>query len=317
MSTVNVRDGVMQMVNSYTGSMKADIMNYLDKSVAENKQLRNENKKLQEENRQLRVANGKLETRVDMLEMMQGLDKPTLTKALAVEPKKLLKEGVVDEDLFITGRLNDGAWSLYFQETLDRLYEHVGLAEKEGTIHPSKRPVLLIAKDVSGSMGVEEKYLLRCIAAWTTEILTRKYGKRVIVRYVNFHTEAKEVNEDVFLKGGERGGTIASSAGKLLNLIADEYDYGSNDEIYTLFLSDGDNLTSDNQRLMQEFNRLSVKSKKVWYAEANIYKRSSTILTALKALERKGELRTFNHIFTDRGQVLNVLNRMFREGERN
>lgn len=310
MSTINVRDNVMQILNKAHSDAKREIYKDLSNTMKENEQLRTENDDLKGKVTRLEE---KLKAHIDIRNMEKAI---AIANKETVTPKKVLKDAVTDEELFVDGKLDDCSRDLYFQETSDKLYEHIGLNEKEGTIHPNRRPVLLIAKDSSGSMGIWEKYMSRCIATWTEEMLSRKYNTRVIVRYVNFHTEAKEVEKEVFFTGGDTGGTIASSAGKLLNLIAEEYNYGNgaNDDIYTLFLSDGDNLTSDNERLMQAFNRLAVKCKKVWYVEPNQYKRHSTILTAFRNQERRGELTTFCHIFGERATVLTVLNQMFREG---
>ncbi|AMO25843.1 hypothetical protein Blue_020 [Bacillus phage Deep Blue] len=297
MSTINVRDGAMQIINRYTASMKADVMNYVDKSVAENKQLRNENKQLK--------------AKVKELETLRGLDIPKLTKAVAAEPKKILKDALTDEDLFVDGNMDDCERNLYFNETSDRLYTELGLDKQEGTTNPGHKPVLLIAKDCSGSMGIWENYMARCVATWTINMLNRKYGQHVDVRYVNFHTEAKEVSEAEFHKHRESGGTIASSAGKLLNEIADEYNYESTDDVHVLFLSDGDNITSDNPRLIKYFQRLVGKSKDVWYIEQNQYKRFSTIRTAFVNQQKVDKIGMFATEFNSRTQLLYVLLQMF------
>lgn len=301
-----MRDNVMQILNQANTKAKREIYQFLDNVMQFNEQLRTEND-------ELKGKVTRLEERVKFLESLPTQTPKSLLEPL--EPKKLLKEALTDEELFVDGRIDENDQYLYFGETSDKLYEHLELDKTRGSIHKDKRPILLVAKDSSGSMGIWEKYMARCITTWTREMLGRKYNCLPIVRYVNFHTEAKEVQEDVFFSGGDTGGTIASSAGKLLNLIAEEYDYTGNDDIHVLFLSDGDNLTSDNTRLMNQFNKLSVKSEKVWYVEPNQYNRFSTILKRFTELERSGELTTFCHQFNTRHQVLNVLTKMFSQGE--
>ncbi|AHN66504.1 sporulation protein [Bacillus phage Bcp1] len=307
MSTINMRDNVMQIMNQANTKAKREIYDYLDNVMQFNDKLRTENDQLKSDNHNLKERVRILESR----EKAMAVEPVTVP----LEPKKTLKEAVTDEELFVDGRIDENDQYLYFGETSDKLYEHIGLDRTRGSIHKDKRPVLLVAKDCSGSMGIWEKYMARCITTWTREMLARKYNYLPIVRYVNFHTEAKEVEEDIFFKGGESGGTIASSAGKLLNLIAEEYNYTGDDDIHVLFLSDGDNLTSDNTRLMNQFNKLAVKSEKVWYVEPNQYNRFSTILKAFTELERKGKLTTFCHQFNTRHQVLNVITKMFQQGE--
>lgn len=298
-----MRDNVMQIMNRAHSDAKREIYKDLSKVMTENEQLRTEND-------ELKGKVTRLEERVKFLESLPTQMPKSLLEP--VIPKKVLKLALTDEDLFREGDLDECTQDLYFNETSDRLYKAIGLDKKEGTTQPGHRPVLLIAKDCSGSMGIWEKYMSECIATWTEEMLSRKYGQRVIVRYVNFHTEAKEVERDEFYKGYEHGGTIVSTAGKLLNTIADEYDYTGKDDIHVLFLSDGDNLTSDNTRAITQFRRLVGKSKDVWYVEPNQYNRHSTIRTGF-GHERtaNGKIGMFALDFKSREEVLKIIDFMF------
>lgn len=305
MSTINMRDNVMQILNKAHSDAKREIYKDLSKVMTDQE-------KIQIENDHLRAENESLKARVKFLESL-----PTaMTKGLIdkVEPKKLLKDAVTDEDLFVEGKMDEDDKYLYFNETSDRLYTELGLDKMEGTTTPGHRPVLLIAKDSSGSMGIWEKYMSECIATWTINMLNRKYGKHVKVRYVSFHTEAKEVSEDTFYKGTDTGGTIASSATRLLNAMADEYNYESTDDVHVLILSDGDNLTSDNQRFIKFLTRLAGKAKDVWYVEPNQYNRSSTIRTAFDNFKSDTKIGVHSLMFKTRGQVLPVLYKMFNNG---
>ncbi|WQZ49560.1 putative sporulation protein [Bacillus phage Z3] len=295
MSTINVRDGVMQIVNRHTAAMKLEVMEYLDSAI--------------DDNRKLRKKNRELTDKVKELETLRGLDKP---KTVAIQPKHLLSEALTDENVFLEGKLDDTTRKLYFDDTSDRLYKEIGLDKKEGATSPGHKPVLLVAKDTSGSMGVWEQYMSNCITSWTVNMLARKYGQRVDVRYVLYTTEAREVSEDDFRKSTESGGTLASSAGELLNKIADGYNYETTDDIHVLLLTDGDNLTSDTQKFINYIRRLAGKSKDVWYTEANQYNSHSTIRAGFEVSNKAhGKIGAHCQVFKKRDHIPSILKNMF------
>ncbi|ANY29241.1 putative sporulation protein YhbH [Bacillus phage PK16] len=294
MSTINVRDGVMQIVNRHTAAMKLEVMEYLDSAI--------------DDNRKLRKKNRELTDKVKELETLRGLDKPKI----AIQPKLLLSEALTDENVFLEGKLDDTTRKLYFDDTSDRLYKEIGLDKQEGTTSPKHKPILLVAKDTSGSMGIWEQYMSNCITSWTVNMLARKYGQRVDVRYVLYTTDAREVSEDDFRKSTESGGTLASSAGELLNKIADEYNYETTDDIYVLLLTDGDNLTSDTQKFTNYLRRLVGKSKDVWYTEANQYSRHSTIRRGFEESNKAyGKIGLHCQVFKKRDHIPSILKNMF------
>ena len=74
--------------------------------------------------------------------------------------------------------------------------------------------------------------------------LSRTY-KNVEVVYIRHHTQAKEVDEQEFFYSQETGGTIVSSALKLLDEIIAERYQESDWNIYAAQASDGDNWADD------------------------------------------------------------------------
>lgn len=135
--------------------------------------------------------------------------------------------------------------------------------------------------DTSGSMGSFEKYCARSFFFWMTRFLRSKY-EHVDLVFIAHHTEAKEVTEEEFFTRGESGGTICSSAyQKALEIIDNRYsDTGWN--IYPFHFSDGDNLTSDNERCVKLIGQLMERSNIFGYGEVNQYNRSSTLFSAYK-----------------------------------
>ncbi len=74
--------------------------------------------------------------------------------------------------------------------------------------------------------------------------LSRTY-KNVEVVYIRHHTRAKEVDEHEFFYSQETGGTIVSSALKLMDeVVKERYDPGQWN-IYAAQASDGDNWADD------------------------------------------------------------------------
>jgi len=100
--------------------------------------------------------------------------------------------------------------------------------------------VIVYMMDVSGSMGDEQKEIVRIEAFWIDTWLKSQY-RHIETRYVVHDAEAKEVDEHTFFHLRESGGTKISSAYDLCNKIIDR-DYPPAEwNIYPFHFSDGDN----------------------------------------------------------------------------
>jgi len=107
--------------------------------------------------------------------------------------------------------------------------------------------VVIYMMDVSGSMGDEQKEIVRTESFWINLWLKSQY-KDIEVRYIIHDASAKEVDEDTFFKTRESGGTLISSAYKLCNeIIKADYD-PSEWNIYPFHFSDGDNWSTDDTK---------------------------------------------------------------------
>jgi hypothetical protein len=109
--------------------------------------------------------------------------------------------------------------------------------------------------DVSGSMGREQKEIVRLEAFWIDTWLRHNY-KNVEARYIIHDAVAREVSRDVFFRTRESGGTLISSAYNLCMKILEE-DYPASEwNIYPFHFSDGDNWSSSDTKaclqLLQE-----------------------------------------------------------------
>ncbi|KKC47396.1 stress response protein [Paenibacillus sp. D9] len=172
---------------------------------------------------------------------------------------------------------------------------------------PHSNAVVLALMDTSGSMGSFEKYCARSFFFWMTKFLRRKY-EHVEIVFVAHHTEAKEVTEEEFFTRGESGGTICSSAyQKALDIIDSRYP-SANWNIYPFHFSDGDNLTSDNEKCIKLIDQLMKRSNLFGYGEVNQYNRSSTLMSAYKHIQDKKFLFS---VIRDKSEVYDALKRFF------
>ena len=114
---------------------------------------------------------------------------------------------------------------------------------KEET-RPHHNAVIVYMMDVSGSMGEEQKEIVRIESFWIDTWLRSQYTD-IESRYIIHDAAAREVDRDTFFSTRESGGTMISSAYKKCLEIMDA-DYPSSDwNIYPFHFSDGDNWSAD------------------------------------------------------------------------
>ncbi|MEG3768741.1 YeaH/YhbH family protein [Alteromonas sp. 14N.309.X.WAT.G.H12] len=109
---------------------------------------------------------------------------------------------------------------------------------------PTSKAVMFCLMDVSGSMDQATKDMAKRFYILLYLFLTRTY-ENVDVVYIRHHTQAKEVDEQEFFYSQETGGTIVSSALKLMDEIVKERYMESDWNIYAAQASDGDNWADD------------------------------------------------------------------------
>jgi len=105
---------------------------------------------------------------------------------------------------------------------------------------PESRAVIIYMMDVSGSMGGEQKEIVRMEAFWIDAWLSHHY-KDIETRYIAHDAVAREVDRETFFHLREGGGTKISSAYSVCAEMI-EKDYNPADyNIYPFHFSDGDN----------------------------------------------------------------------------
>ena len=111
---------------------------------------------------------------------------------------------------------------------------------------PTTNAVMFCLMDVSGSMDQQTKEMAKRFFILLYMFLKRTY-KDVEVVYIRHHTQAKEVDEQEFFYSQETGGTIVSSALKLMLEIAHDRYPAADWNIYAAQASDGDNWNDDSR----------------------------------------------------------------------
>ena len=123
------------------------------------------------------------------------------------------------------------------------------------TLEPESNAVILYMMDVSGSMGEEQKEVVRLISFWIDTWLTSQY-KGVERRFIIHDAQAREVDQETFFHTRESGGTRISSAYELcLKLIHEQFspeDYN----IYPFHFTDGDNFNDDDEKALNHLKEL-------------------------------------------------------------
>lgn len=160
----------------------------------------------------------------------------TLNVLKTTEPALLLEEKKIQDEM---DALKEKIASIPFIDTYDLRFKNY-----EKRPEPTSQAVMFCLMDVSGSMDQATKDIAKRFYILLYLFLTRTY-KNVDVVFIRHHTQAKEVDEHEFFYSQETGGTIVSSALRLMNEIVNKR-YPSNEwNIYAAQASDGDNWADD------------------------------------------------------------------------
>ena len=115
---------------------------------------------------------------------------------------------------------------------------------------PQAQAVMFCVMDVSGSMDEQRKDLAKRFFMLLYLFLKRNY-ERIDVVFIRHHTVAKEVSEEDFFHSRESGGTVVSSALKLVTEVIHDRYPPSQWNIYCAQASDGDNWAGDSELCAQ------------------------------------------------------------------
>lgn len=126
--------------------------------------------------------------------------------------------------------------------------------------------VMIFIMDASGSMDITKKYLARSYFFVLATFLKRKYNN-IAFEFIYHTTIAKRVYEYEFFHKSESGGTyISSGINEALSLIEEKYP-PSAWNIYSIYASDGDNWSEDNEKAVIAVKNICEVSNMFGYAE--------------------------------------------------
>ena len=112
---------------------------------------------------------------------------------------------------------------------------------------PQSNAVIIFMMDVSGSMGEEQKELVRLESFWIDTWLRKNY-EGIESRYIVHDVSAKEVDKHTFYHLREDGGTKISSAYRAAKSLLDSHYSPDEWNIYLFHFSDGDNSSEADSR---------------------------------------------------------------------
>jgi sporulation protein YhbH len=112
------------------------------------------------------------------------------------------------------------------------------------TLEPVANAVIIYMMDVSGSMGDEQKEIVRIESFWIDTWLKRQY-KGLESRFIIHDAVAREVDRETFFRTRESGGTMISSAYRMCSQLIDQHYPSEEWNIYPFHFSDGDNWSMD------------------------------------------------------------------------
>lgn len=279
---------------------------------------------------QFLIANGVAPKEQIILDSVENLVKQALTETadpfnpLPIQPKRKLVERLTENsDIYktnladllavdYTSRIvrvkNDFApleaefFDVYRPDLRNALLKELNIVKRipKDLIGGAK---LLTLMDCSGSMGIFEKEMAKIITYWKTVIMSSRYYN-ITKRFIQHTTVASEVtNAEDFWEKDASGGTICSGAFKLANEMIVK-DYQDRNHIYINYFTDGDNLTSDNERLHDRIKALLHDVNQINVIEIN---RHSTVAQALKGIKSTN----FNYVtVTGKQDVLKALKAM-------
>ncbi|MGR5050249.1 YeaH/YhbH family protein [Photobacterium damselae] len=179
--------------------------------------------------------------RRQLRELEQALD-----LLFTTEPAQPLEEARIKEEIEV---LRKKIRSVPFIDTFDLRYKNY-----ERRPQPSSQAVMFCLMDVSGSMDQATKDIAKRFYILLYLFLNRTY-KNVDVVFIRHHTQAKEVDEHEFFYSQETGGTIVSSALRLMDEIVKKRYSPDEWNIYAAQASDGDNWADDSPGCRELLNK--------------------------------------------------------------
>ena len=172
---------------------------------------------------------------------------------------------------------------------------------------PLRNAVIIYMLDVSGSMGDEQKHIVRSAAFWIDAWLQKQY-QGVDTRYIIHDAKAREVDRETFFRTKENGGTLISSAYKMAMKIL-ERDYPADEwNLYPFHFSDGDNWSTEDTNVCMTIlgDHMIPRSNQFSYGQVESAYGSGRFIKDLRGKFGDQERLVCAHI-ADRNEIMDAI----------
>lgn len=177
---------------------------------------------------------------------------------------------------------------------------------------PQSKAVMFCLMDVSGSMDQATKDIAKRFFLLLYLFLKRNY-KRTDVVFIRHHTSAKEVDEEEFFYSRETGGTVVSSALKLMHEIIQARYSPAEWNIYGAQASDGDNWKDDSAVCYEELTQhILPVSQYFSYVEITNRERQDLWRSYEKIQEEFSDAFAMRHL-ASAGEIYSVFRDLFQK----
>jgi uncharacterized sporulation protein YeaH/YhbH (DUF444 family) len=149
---------------------------------------------------------------------------------------------------------------------------------------PSANAVIVYVMDVSGSMGADQKELVRIESFWLdTWIRSHYQGTRSV--YIVHDASAKEVDRETFFRIRESGGTVISSAYELAERVIAERYPPQDWNLYLFHFTDGENYSrQDTEKCLDMLQQRLLPAVNLFgYGQVESYGTSGDFYEALQS----------------------------------
>jgi len=179
---------------------------------------------------------------------------------------------------------------------------------------PSTNAVIIYVMDVSGSMGADQKELVRIESFWLDAWIRNHYqGTRSV--FIVHDAAAKEVDRDTFFRIRESGGTVISSAYELCEQIVRERFPPQEWNLYLFHFTDGENYSrQDTEKCLDMLQEKLLPAVNLFgYGQVESYGTSGDFLEALQSRYSDDERVALSRI-PDRDAIVDSIKTLLGRG---
>lgn len=193
----------------------------------------------------------------------------------------------------------------------DKRYRSFRVEEK-----PQTSAAIIYMMDVSGSMGDEQKEIVRLTSFWLNTWLKHNYDN-LDTRFIIHDAVAREVDEKTFYHTKESGGTLISSAYKLCEKIIEKNYPTSEWNIYLFHFSDGDNWSgNDTSECMNLLDKVLLPCSNLFsYGQVESRYGSGQFLKDLEKHYGEQNEKVITHQIKDKDGIMNALKAFLGRGQ--